>query len=204
MFLIAVSMLAGFTISFFILVPTFEWLLHRHTMHTEKRCWVFNGLYRLHDKTHHKAYDHHEHYTKRELAMRRAPSLMEGLSFNGWFMFGIIALHGVGYLLLLIPFMRSVPWTLLAAIFIGLITGSGVFGFLQIKFHYWYHAADGFGYRILTQLPMVKLYFLYMCEHHREHHKDTLKNLNTLVPTVDLVIYWWNKLLRPNASVPQQ
>jgi len=184
----------GFLFAFAIFVPSFEWLLHRHTMHTEKTWWLFKDLYRLHDQTHHIAYDYNEHYTKPEAAMRQAPSLMEGLSFNGWFMVGIVGIHGVFYLLGLLPFAFFIDWKILVITLFGALAGSGAFGFLQIKFHYWYHADDGFGYKTLARLPIAGQYFLYMCKHHRLHHEDTSNNLNTLVPTVDLAISWLRRL----------
>lgn len=188
--------ITGFLIAFLIFVPAFEWLLHRHTMHTEKKCWLFNDLYRLHDKTHHIIFDHANFYTKKESDIQRAPSLREGLSFNGYFMIGIIAIHGSMYIIGLIPLIFFLGWIPVVVLLCGLLSGSGAFGFLQIKFHYWYHAADGFGYRVLAQLPLAGRYFLYMVEHHRKHHEDTSRYLNTLVPTVDLTIGYLQRLFR--------
>ncbi len=195
MVLLAAYFAVGLLFAFFIFVPVFEWLLHRHTMHTERTWWLFNGLYRLHDRTHHIIFDHDIHYTKTELAIGRAPSLKEGLSFNGWFMIGIISLHAAIFVIGLIPLVFFLGWVTVAVIFCGLLTGSAAFCFLQIKFHYWYHVADGFGYRVLSQLPLAGPYFLYMAQHHRKHHEDTSGFLNTLVPTVDLTIYWWRRLV---------
>lgn len=192
---------SSFLLAFFILVPLFEWLMHRHTMHTKRHWKLFADLFRYHDRVHHIAFDSYKRYTMPEQQLRRRPKLMEGLSFNGWFMLGLVGIHAGVYLLALLPLLPWVHWPVLLMIFLGLVSGSAAFGPLQIKYHYWYHAQDGFGYRVIAKLPIIGHYFRYVAEHHRKHHEDTTRYLNTLVPTIDLLIAWWRKLTRPPAPL---
>lgn len=191
----------GFGLAFFILVPGFEWLMHRHTMHTERGLELFYNLFRYHDQIHHKIFDYGRHYTMLESDLRKFPQRLAGLSFDGWFMFGIVGIHAGLYLLALAPLALWIEPTTLGLVFLGLVSGSVAFGFLQIKYHYWYHAQDGFGYRVIAKLPIVGPYFLHLAHHHRKHHKDTSRCLNTLIPTTDYLLDIW-RLIRRRGRPP--
>jgi len=142
----------------------FEWVLHKHIMHTPKR---LSYAYTAHDQVHHKVFGYKKTY---HLQRKEDQHLVTFAKWN----YPVL-------LLLNLPVMFGIQWLIGLPIIWGMIISMTFYYMAYEYFHFCYHVPKNRWFEKLAIYQRVK-------EHHLLHHKYKLQNLNVVFPVADFVL----------------
>ena len=155
-----------------------EWVIHKYMMH--KPIFGYAHFYKAHARVHHGKYQGNESYW-----LGDRPAI--DLTFAKWAMPFPVIFHA--------PYLLALGYWISPAAAIGFVAAFILYQATYEYFHFCMHVPKG---RWFETNPI----FVFVNEHHYQHHKKANTNLNVVLPLADFILGTRRKLAEPMADKP--
>lgn len=152
-----------------------EWVIHRHMMH--KPIFGYSHFYVAHAQVHHAVYQANDSYW---LGDRKA----ENLTFAPWAMPFPVLFHA--------PYLLAIGYWISIPAALGPVIAFTLYQATYEYFHFCMHVPKNRWFE-------SNRIFKFVNEHHYQHHKSPMTNLNVVLPLADIILGTRRKLAQPMA-----